>query len=92
MYHFFRDYAVTVDHGIDVPAWLEASIHSPLSVYLTGDRGGPGYGWPSSKLPSLRVLGSGEFVFCLPRVQRTGKLKLLNQIGNRIRSNRLRAL
>mmetsp|Transcript_38163 Transcript_38163/g.98631 ORF Transcript_38163/g.98631 Transcript_38163/m.98631 type:complete len:857 (-) Transcript_38163:52-2622(-) len=36
VYHFFRDHAVTVDHGIAAPAWLENSFTSPLSVYLTG--------------------------------------------------------
>jgi hypothetical protein len=49
VYHFFRDFAVTVQRGISVPAWVENSFESPLSVSLTGkgkmlhvlnDRGG----------------------------------------------------
>jgi len=36
VYHFFRDFAVTVKRGIAVPEWLENSFECPLSVYLTG--------------------------------------------------------
>ncbi|CAK0810061.1 unnamed protein product [Prorocentrum cordatum] len=36
VYHYFRDYAVTVQSGIACPEWLENSFDSPLSVYLTG--------------------------------------------------------
>jgi len=36
VYHFFRDFPVTVQSGIHAPPWLENSFQSPLSVYLTG--------------------------------------------------------
>ena len=37
VYHFFRDSAVTVARGVQVPAALEARVHAPLSVYLNGN-------------------------------------------------------
>mmetsp|Transcript_52482 Transcript_52482/g.162546 ORF Transcript_52482/g.162546 Transcript_52482/m.162546 type:complete len:654 (-) Transcript_52482:171-2132(-) len=36
VYHFFRDFPVTVQQGIVAPPALEASFVCPLSVYLTG--------------------------------------------------------
>jgi hypothetical protein len=36
VYHFFRDYEVTVQTGIKCPASLEASFVNPLAVYLDG--------------------------------------------------------
>jgi len=36
IYHFFRDYPVVVESAISVPAHLESSFVSPLSVYLNG--------------------------------------------------------
>jgi len=52
VYHFFRDYAVTVPSGIIAPAALEDSFVSPFGVYLNGkgrinhvlnQNGGPTY-------------------------------------------------
>jgi len=37
VYHYFRDYQVTVQSGITCPAALEASFVSPLAVYLNGN-------------------------------------------------------
>jgi len=36
IYHFFRDYAVTVDAAISVPSTLVQNFYSPLTVYLNG--------------------------------------------------------
>jgi hypothetical protein len=36
VYHFFRDYNVTVKTGIVVPQHLEDRIRSPCAVYLNG--------------------------------------------------------
>lgn len=36
VYHYFRDYAVTVATGISCPASLEKNFKSPLGVYLNG--------------------------------------------------------
>jgi len=67
VYHFFRDYAVTVQRGIAAPDWLADSFESPLSVYLTGrgrvlhvlnDRGSPTHDgrqaeWSCDKGPAV---------------------------------------
>merc|ERR1712232_446888 len=36
VYHYFRDYAVTVNSAISAPAHLEDSFISPLAVFLNG--------------------------------------------------------
>ena len=36
VYHFFRDYPVTVESAIVAPKHLESSFHFPLSAYLDG--------------------------------------------------------
>jgi hypothetical protein len=36
VYHFFRDYNVTVQSGISAPTALELTFHSPLTVFLNG--------------------------------------------------------
>jgi hypothetical protein len=41
VYHFFRDYEVTVQTGIKCPASLEASFVNPLAVFLDGKVSGP---------------------------------------------------
>ncbi|CAK0861942.1 unnamed protein product, partial [Prorocentrum cordatum] len=67
VYHFFRDFEVTVPRGIACPDWLENSFENPLSVCLSGkgtmthvinDKGNPTQGdasteWYCEKGPEI---------------------------------------
>jgi len=67
VYHFFRDFEVTVPRGIACPDWLENSFENPLSVSLSGkgtlthvinDKGEPTHGdastsWYCEKGPEI---------------------------------------
>jgi hypothetical protein len=89
VYHFFRDFEVTVPRGIACPDWLENSFENPLSVSLTGkgtmthvinDKGEPTHGdastaWYCEKGPDVapRPVATTTPVPLAKQAQKKGK-------------------